>query len=146
MDKIHFKIATTERVVYKDDVDQVTLPTQMGEITVLPNHLPLIANLVAGEILIKKDGAEQLLSVSGGFIEVLADKVVVLADTAERADELDVERAEAARRRAEEALKTKRVDSKEFANLAGQLEKELARVKVAKKYRRRVAGVNHPQQ
>ncbi len=138
MVKINFKIATPERVVYKDEVDQITLPTMQGEITVLPNHIPLIAVLQPGEIKVKKNNEETLLAVSGGFIEVLADKVVVLADTAERAEELDLAKAEAARQRAEEALKTKRYDAKEFAGLSAAIEKELARIRVAGKHRMRL--------
>lgn len=139
--KINFKIATPERVVFKNDVDQITLPTKQGEITILPNHIPLIAVLKPGEIVIKNDNEEVSLAVSGGFIEVLSDKVVVLADTAERAEELDIERAEAARKRAEEALKQKKFDAKEFASLTAMMEKELARLKVAKKYRKRLSTV-----
>jgi F-type H+-transporting ATPase subunit epsilon len=134
--KINFKIATPERVVFRsEEVEQITLPTKLGEITVLPNHVPLIGVLKPGEIVIREKGQDTSLSVSGGFIEVLSDKVVVLADTAERAEELDIERAEAARRRAEEAMKEKRFDAKEFATLSAQIEKELARLRVAKKYR-----------
>ena len=140
--KINFKIATPERVVFKNDVDQITLPTKQGEITILPNHIPLIAVLKPGEIVIKNDKEEVSLAVSGGFIEVLSDKVVVLADTAERAEELDVERAEAARKRAEEALTQKKYDAKEFASMAAMMEKELARVKVAKKYRKHLSSSN----
>ena len=133
--KINFKLATPERVVFKsEEVDQITLPTMEGEITVLPNHVPLIAVLKPGEVFIKGGKEEIALAVSGGFIEVLADKVVVLADTAERAEELDLERAEQARKRAQDALKEKRVDAKEFAALSSQIEKELARLRVAKKY------------
>lgn len=136
--KINFKIATPERVVFHDQIDQITLPTKQGEITVLPNHVPLISILKPGELKIVKDKQETFLSVSGGFIEVLSDKVVVLADTAERAEELDIERAEAARKRALEALSQKRFDAKEFASISAMLEKELARVKVAKKHRVRI--------
>jgi F-type H+-transporting ATPase subunit epsilon len=139
MSKINFKIATPEKVVYKDEVDQITLPTQMGEITVLPEHVPLISVLKPGELLIKKGDDVTPLAVSGGFIEVLADKVVVLADTAERVEELDVERAESARKRAEEALTQKRFDAKEYATLSAKIEKELARLRVAKKYRIKTA-------
>jgi F-type H+-transporting ATPase subunit epsilon len=131
--KINFKIATPERVVFRDEVDQISLPTSTGEITILPNHIPLVSILTPGEIRIRKDNVETLLSVSGGFVEVLSDKVVVLADTAERAEELDLERAEQARRRAEQALTEKRFDAKEFAALSAQIEKEVARVKVARK-------------
>ena len=138
MDKINFKIATPEKVVFKEMVDQITLPTMQGEITVLPNHIPLIAILKPGEIRVVRDKQETSMAVSGGFIEVLADKVVVLADTAERAEELDIAKAEAAKKRAEDALKEKRYDAKEFATISAMLEKELARLHVAKKHRSRM--------
>ncbi|MBT4722262.1 F0F1 ATP synthase subunit epsilon [Candidatus Falkowbacteria bacterium] len=138
MSKINFKIATPERVVYKDEVDQITVPTMNGEITILPNHIPLISVLDAGEIVVKIGEEEILMAVSGGFIEVLSTKVVVLADTAEKSDEIDVARAEEAIKRAEE-LKTKRSDdTREFVGLSAQIQKELARIRVGRKHRERV--------
>jgi len=138
MQNINFKIATPERVVFKDDVDSITLPTMQGEITILANHIPLIGVLMPGEIIVKKGDELISMSVSGGFIEVLSTKVVVLADTAERCEEIDVQRAEEAIKRAEE-LKTKRsTDTREFAMLKIKLEKELARVRVGRKHLERV--------
>ena len=138
MIKINFKIATPERVVYKDEVEAITLPTQSGEITILPNHLPLISVLKPGEIVIKKGNKILAIVVSGGFIEVLSTKVVVLADTAERSEEIDVARAEAAVKRAETLREEKLTDSREFAKISALIEKELARVKVGRKFRQRV--------
>jgi F-type H+-transporting ATPase subunit epsilon len=134
--KIKFKIATPERVVYEDEIDQITLPTKMGEITVLPNHLPLVSSLNPGEVLIKKDGREVPLVISGGFVELHENKLVILADTAERVEEIDEERAEAARARVKELLENKQaVDNVDFTALAGKMEKELARLKVVRKYK-----------
>ncbi|MEK7511991.1 MAG: ATP synthase F1 subunit epsilon, partial [Patescibacteria group bacterium] len=116
--KINFKIATPERVVFKDEVDSITLPTQSGEITILPNHLPLISVLKPGDIVIKKGNDAFDIAVSGGFIEVLSTKVVVLADTAERSEEIDVARAEAAVKRAQTLREEKLTDSREFAKVA----------------------------
>ena len=138
MNKINFKIATPERVVYKEDVDAVTLPTRQGEITVLPNHIPLISVLTPGMIRVKNDGKETLMAVSGGFIEVLTTKVVVLADTAERSDEIDVARAEAAIKKAQELREQRSVDIREFATLTAKIEKELARARVGRKTSQRV--------
>jgi F-type H+-transporting ATPase subunit epsilon len=132
--KINFKIATPERVVFKEEVDQITLPTMQGEITILPHHLPLIAVLKPGEIVVTKDKEQISMAVSGGFIEVLPNKVVCLADTAERAEELDMAKAELAHKRAVEAMAQKKFDAKEFSTMAAMMEKELARVKVAKKH------------
>jgi F-type H+-transporting ATPase subunit epsilon len=138
MQKINFKIATPERVVFKNDVDSITLPTMEGEITILPNHIPLISVLKAGEIRVVNGKDIQSIAVSGGFIEVLSTKVVVLADTAERSEEIDIKRAEEAMKRAQELKNTRQIDAKEFAMIAAQIEKELARIKVARNYRPRV--------
>jgi F-type H+-transporting ATPase subunit epsilon len=135
--KINFKIATPERVVYKEMVDSITLPTQEGEITVLPNHVPLIAILKPGEIKTKIGEQTVSMAVSGGFIEVLSTKVVVLADTAERAEEIDIAKAEAAVKRAMELREKKLVDRREFAAVSAQIEKELVRVKVGRKQSKR---------
>ncbi len=138
MAKINFKIITMERIVYEDEIEQVTIPTTAGEITVLPRHAPLVSLLRPGELRIRKDGYDVLLSVSTGFVEVRPkSEVIILADTAERAEEIDLERAEQARKRAEEMLKEKeRLDDVQFARLQAQLEKELARLKVGHRYRK----------
>lgn len=134
--KIKFKIATPEKVVYEDEIDQITLPTKMGEITILPNHVPLVSSLAPGEILIKKGKEEIPLAVSGGFLELANNQLVILADTAERVEEIDEERAEAGRQRAKELLEKKQaVEEVDFTYLAAKMEKELARLKVARKYR-----------
>lgn len=138
MNKIKFKIITLERVVYQDEIDAATIPTTDGEITVLARHTPLVAILKSGQIMVRKDGARLLLSVSSGFVEVRQDsKVIILADTAERAEDIDVGRADEARARVEEMLKEKeQFDDFAFARMQAQLEKELARVRVGKKYRK----------
>ncbi|MBU4319410.1 MAG: ATP synthase F1 subunit epsilon, partial [Proteobacteria bacterium] len=92
---IKFEIVTPERVVLKEQVVQVTAPTRQGEITVLPNHIPLVASLMPGVIeIIKENGNSEIMSVSGGFIEVSKNKVVILANTAEMAKEIDETRVE----------------------------------------------------
>jgi len=134
--KIKFKIVTPERTVFEDEVDQVTLPVSDGEVTILPNHRSYIASLKAGEIMLKKDGREIDMAVSGGFIEFDKNSLIVLADTAEHAEEIDLKRAEEARVRAEELKKGKVImDESEFARVAGAVEKEMARIKVARKHR-----------
>ena len=135
---IKFEIVTPERVVLKAEVKRVTLPTQQGEITVLAGHIPLVAILQPGVIEIeKKDGEAEIISVSGGFIEVLRDKIVILADTAERAEEIDLERAEAARKRAEQTIKEMRqFDQARFANVNAQIAKELARSRAVKRWKK----------
>jgi len=133
---IKFKIATPERVVYEDEIDQITLPTKLGEITILPNHLPLVSSLTTGEVLIKKGNEEIPLAVSGGFIEFANNKLTILADTAERVEELEESKIEEARKKVEELLAKKQdIDDVAYANLAAQMERELARLKVVKKYK-----------
>lgn len=138
---IKFQIVTPEKIVLEEEVKQVTAPTQMGEITVLPGHIPLVAGLVPGVISVKtKNERTEVMAVSGGFIEVLKNKTVILADTAERAQEIDEKRAEEARQRAQKIKEEKRFDSVEFAALQAKIEKELARLKVARKYRHRATS------
>ena len=135
---IKFEIVTPERSVLKEEVSQVTVPTAMGEITVLPDHIPLVAILEPGVIEAKRENGDiEVMSVSGGFLEVLKGKIVVLADTAERAHEIDVQRAEEARDRAEDLKKSEiRFDQKRFAELSSLIAKEMARTRAAKKYRK----------
>lgn len=137
MSKIAFEITTPERVVYKDEVDQITIPTKEGEITVLPNHIPLVSLLSPGALTVKKDGQEVFVATSGGFVEVLpGNKVVILADTAERSEELSIAAIEEAKERARKILEEKKnVDEVAFADAAVTLERELARLKVARKHR-----------
>jgi len=146
MKSIKLKIVTLEKVVSSDTVSQVSLDTKMGQITILPNHLPLVAELVPGEIIVKKSTkggeTEEWMAVSGGFVEVLPDAVVILADTAEYAAEIDQARAEEARAKAEELLKEKMVDSKEYAYVAAKLQKELARLRVVRKRKNKFSAVS----
>ena len=134
---IKLKIVTPERVVYENEVGQATLPVTDGEVTILPNHRSYIASLKPGEIILKEKNKEKEinLAISGGFIEFHNNELIILADTAERAEEIDLKRAEEARKRAED-IKKRRVsmDEMEYARAAVALEKELARVKVAKRY------------
>lgn len=134
---IKFEVVTPEKVVLKKQILQVTVPTEDGEITILPEHIPLISILKPGVIEIKMEDEElEVMSVSGGFLEVMRDKIVVLADTAERAAELDEARIEEAKARAEERKKNlANIDEVQFTNIAVQLEKELARLKALSRWR-----------
>jgi len=133
--KIQFKIVTPEATVFEDVIDQATLPVMDGEVTILPNHRSYIAGLKAGEICIKADGGDVCIAVSGGFIEFNDNMLVVLADTAERAETIDLKRAEEARQRAEDLKKEKiTMDDTEYARTAALIEKEMARIKVARKH------------
>jgi len=135
---IKFEIVTPEKLVLAREIIQVTLTTTSGEITVLADHIPLVTVLKPGVLEMKlADGEIEVMSVSGGFIEVMRDKIVVLADTAERAAELDEGRIEEARLRAE-AIKKEAgdIDEVQFANIAAKLDKELARYKALNRWRR----------
>lgn len=133
--KIKFKIVTPERTVDETEVDQATLPVLDGQVTILPGHRSYIAALKAGEIMLKVEGKEILLVTSGGFIEFNDNTLVVLADTAESAEEIDITRAEEARARAEQIKNEKAsMNEMEYAKVAASIEKEMARVRVAKKH------------
>ena len=134
MPLLKFELVTPERVVFRTEIDQVTLPTKEGEITVLPNHVALVAKLVPGVAHLKRGTEEEDVAVSGGFIQVGENRIRVLADTAERGIELELEAIEKAKERAEAVMKeTVRSDDTAFAAAAAALERELARYKVAKK-------------
>jgi F-type H+-transporting ATPase subunit epsilon len=133
---IDFSITTPERLLVSEKVDSLTLPTEMGEITVLTNHIPLVANLVPGEIRYIMNGKDNFFAVSGGFIEVKeGNKVLVLADTAEFGQEIDLDRAEKAKAQAQKLMQESYTDEKTFADAAAVLEKNLARLRVARKHR-----------
>lgn len=118
-----------------EQVDSISLPTQMGEITVLENHIPLVANLVPGEIVYRKGGESKYFAVSGGFIEINKDnRVVILADTAEFGHEIDIDRAMKAREEAKKMMQESYHDETAFAEASAAMEKSLARIKVAKKH------------
>ena len=134
---IAFKIATPEAVIYEDEVFQVSIPTTSGEITVLPGHIPLISVIQAGELKIKDKEGDHVLAVAGGFVEITGPReIVILADNAERAEAIDIERAEAAKKRAEEQIAAigDRQDV-DFARLQAVLDRELNRIRVGNKYR-----------
>lgn len=139
---LKFRIVTPERVVFEDEVDQVTMMTRNGEITVLPHHLPLVTILEPGELRYKKKNEEHMLAVSGGFVEVKADNTLsILADTAEMADEIDLARAEAAKAKAEKLMQEARSkEDVDFVAVQANLERALNRLKVGNKYRKLPGG------
>ena len=140
MATIKLDIVTAERLVYSDNVDMVIATGVEGELGILPHHAPLMTILQPGELKIKKGGEEILLVVSGGFLEVRPDHVVVLADAAERAEEIDVLRAQAARERAREALTRKKAPGFDEAQAEVALLRAGARLRVANMVKRRKAG------
>jgi len=138
MNTIKFEIVTPERIVLREDAMQVTIPTKDGEITVLPKHVPLVGILLPGVLeLVKKDKTKEIISVSGGFVEVLKDKIVILADSAERAAELDEERIKEAQKKAEEIKKgIRKFDELRFTDINARIATELARSRAIKRWKK----------
>ena len=137
MSSIRLDIVTAERAVYSEDVDMVIAPGVEGQLGILPHHTPLMTTLQPGELRVRKGGEEVSLAISGGFLEVRPDRVLVLADTAERAEEIDIARAEEARRRAQERLAERQVPEVDSARAEAALRRSLARLRVAETVKRR---------
>ena len=131
------EIVTPERIVFQEDgVESVTLPGSEGELTVLPSHAPLMTALQPGPLVFRKGGVETDVALSGGFMEIRNDKVIILADSAERSDEIDQARAEQARQRAASQLATREHDIDIAAAMAA-LQRAQARLRVIERRRRR---------
>jgi F-type H+-transporting ATPase subunit epsilon len=138
---ILLEIVTPERMAYSDTVDSVQLPGVQGELGVLPGHAPLVSMLGVGELRIRKGGAEESFAIVGGFLQVRPDKVVVMAETADLASEIDLERALEARREAERALETGFREGADLATARAALQQALLRIRVAE--RRHREGPRH---
>jgi F-type H+-transporting ATPase subunit epsilon len=136
MATIRLEIITTEGRLFDEDVNMVVVPGVEGVMGILPHHTPVLTSLTYGELILKKDGQpDQYFAIGGGFLEVRPDHIVVLADAAERADEIDLARAEVARRRAEELLEQTKSSRVDFAKAEASLRRSLTRIKVARKKR-----------
>jgi F-type H+-transporting ATPase subunit epsilon len=131
---LKLEIITPEAVTYSDDVDMVTLPGIEGEMGVYPNHVPLLTQVVAGEISVRKGAEEVLLAVGDGFAEITGERVAILTDMAIRSDNIDEAKVEEARRRAEERLLEK-VSADEEAVLRAAVANSLAQLKVKRRQR-----------
>ncbi len=129
------ELVTAERTVYSDDVNMMIVWGQEGQLGILPHHAPLMTMLQPGELIIRKDDEEIYMAVSGGFLEVMNDRVVILADTCERAEEIDMKRAEEAKQRAENIAKSQ-LEKKDSVAAEAALRRSLTRLKVARKKRR----------
>ena len=138
---IQLEIVTPERLVYEDEVDSVNVPGVEGELGILPHHAPLVSTLGYGELRIRKGGAEESFAIVGGFVQVRPDKVVVMAETADLASEIDLERAEEARREAERALETGYTEGADLSAARAALQQALMRIRVAE--RRHREGPRH---
>ena len=135
--KIQLEIVTPDKSVVREDVDEVELPGSEGYFGVLPGHTPLLATLQVGEMWYRVGAEKHFLAIAHGFVEVLPDRVTVLAQLAERAQDIDITRAEAAKRRAEERLATA-VPDIDFERARIAMMKSLIRLQVASRARPRV--------
>ena len=138
---ILLEIVTPERLAYSDEVDAVVLPGSEGEMGVLPHHAPLVSTLGVGELRIRKGGAEESFAIVGGFVQVRPDRVVVMAETADIASEIDLERAQEARREAERTLETGYHEGADLSAARAALQQALLRIRVAE--RRHREGPRH---
>ena len=132
MDTFEFEIVTPEKLVVRDVAEEMQIPGKNGYLGILPGHAPLITELAVGEISYRNQGYTRRLSVAWGFAEVLPNKVTVLAETAERADEIDIRRAEGAKQRAEQRLKSADPNT-DFTRAEEALERAECRLQVASK-------------
>ncbi len=126
---LKLEIVTPEAKVFSDEVDMVTLPGIEGEMGIYPMHVPLMTQIVSGELTIRKGGKESLLAVGEGFAEITGDRVAILTDMAIQADQIDEQKAEEARRRAEARLSEK-LSGEEVAAVNASLAHSLAQIKV----------------
>jgi len=132
--KLALEVITPTKIVLSEEVDEITVNTANGEISILPQHIDLLTKLVPGEMIIKTGSKTQSFAVTGGFLEVSKNKVTILADYAVRAAEIEVARAREAQERAEKIMKNKE-DNKEFVIAEAELRKALLELKVANKHR-----------
>jgi F-type H+-transporting ATPase subunit epsilon len=130
------EIVTPERLVYSDEVDSVVCPGVEGELGVLPHHAPLLTTLGFGELRIRKGGQEELFAIAGGFLQVRPDKVVVMAETADLASDIDLAKAEEARKEAERALSEGFEEPADMARARASLQRALLRIRVAERRHR----------
>jgi F-type H+-transporting ATPase subunit epsilon len=138
---IQLEIVTPERLAYAEEVDSVVLPGTEGELGVLPHHAPLVSTLGIGELRIRKGGVEESFAIVGGFLQVLPDKVVVMAETADMASEIDLDKAQQARVEAERALESGFHEAADLSAARAALQQALLRIRVAE--RRHREGPRH---
>jgi F-type H+-transporting ATPase subunit epsilon len=131
MKTIKVSVVTPDGPVYESDVEMVSTKAQSGELGILPGHIPMVAPLAIGVVRMKKNGKEQdFVAVSGGFLEVRPDKVTILAQAAERAEDIDVERAQRAKERAEQRLRDQKLEDIDFKRAELALQRAINRLTV----------------
>ena len=131
---LKLEIVTPEAVTYSEDVDMVTLPGVEGEMGIFPMHVPLMTQIVPGEVSVRKNGQDYFLAVGEGFVEITGTRVAILTDMAIKAGDIDETKAEEARKRAEERMSEKLSDE-EMANVSAALAHSLAQLKVKRRNR-----------
>ena len=140
---LHLEIVTPERRAFEGDVDEVIVPGSEGEMGILPHHAPLISLLGQGVLRLKTGTEEQEFAIFGGFLQVRPDRVVVLAETADLASEIDLERAERARREAERVIEGGFVEPSDLASARAALQRALIRIRLAERGPRTAARGEH---
>ncbi len=135
--KLFLEIITPTKVVLSEEVDELTIPTAEGEISVLPNHVNLLTKITPGEMIIRKGNKSDLFAVTGGFLEISNNKVSLLADYAIHADDIEIAKVEEAKERAQKAMKEKLTED-DFRVANAELAKSLLQLKVARKRKVRV--------
>ncbi|HTD86965.1 MAG TPA: F0F1 ATP synthase subunit epsilon [Candidatus Binatia bacterium] len=135
MATLKLEIVTPEAKTYSEDVEMVTLPAVEGEMGVYPNHVPLMTQLVPGEVLVRKDGQNYFLAIGEGFVQITGERVAIMTDMALKAENIDEAKAEEAKRRAEARLAEK-LDDEEAATVSAALAHSLAQLKVKRRQHR----------
>jgi len=135
--KLQLEVITPEKVVYKEEVDEVIIPTENGQIAILPNHVGLVTKIIPGEMIVKSGKNEHLMAITGGFLEIANNQVSILAEYAIRAEDVEVAKAQDAQKRAENKMKEK-ASEHDFRIAEAELQKALLQLRVATKKKRHV--------
>lgn len=138
--QLELEVISPEGRVFKGAADAIVLPTAHGEITILPGHTPLFSKLGGGEVVVRQETGESSITISGGFLEILENKVNVLADYAIRSEQIEAQKATEAQRKAAEAMREKK-DKRDFARAEKDLQKAVVELKVADKMKSRAKNV-----
>jgi F-type H+-transporting ATPase subunit epsilon len=136
---MHLEIITPEKSVLNEEVDELLVPTATGQIGILPHHISLVTQITAGEMVIRNKGKERFYAITGGFLEVNKDKITILADYAEHAEQIDTTKAQQAQKRAEEVLSKKReiLTKEEIITLEAELRRALLQQHIAQRQKHR---------
>ena len=134
MSQLHLKIVTPEKLLFDEEVSQVNVSTDLGQLGILPNHASLMAKLTPGELIIKKGTKTDVLAIGDGFLQVSDNTLTVMTDLASFADDIDEKVVEEAKKRAEQAL-SQTLSSEEYAETLAALEKSLAQLKIKRRHR-----------